>query len=109
MGIWMTTIYGSDGQSRGRSSGNTAPPAKKAKVVPKQAPVLKETKTEPQIVADGDIVAAAPVVIEEPARPRKLRARPIDVRKLKIESERVKEMRERMQRLRASAAQDADE
>ena len=83
----MTTIYGSEGSSVGRSSGKMAERAKQ-----------RSLAVKPDILANSSTP-------ESPTkRVRKLRAKPIDVERLKADNQRVKEIRERMRRLRENAA-----
>ena len=103
----MTTIYGSDGASIGRSKGKIAEREKQ--------PPLQDLR-EPNSGRTGQVNTAqmsdaAPRVstvrgsvgLVTKSTRRMLRANPIDMERLKADNQRVKELRERMRRLRENA------
>ena len=112
----MTTIYGSEGSSVGRSSGKMAERAKQRSLSVEPGAFISKGKpiSEPG-VQDSECVAgllgAKPDILANSSTPesptkrvRKLRAKPIDLERLKADNQRVKEIRERMRRLRENTA-----
>ena len=112
----MTTIYGSEGSSVGRSSGKMAECAKQRSLAVKSGAFIGKGApiSEPAVqdsVCVAGLVGAKPDTLANSSTPesptkrvRKLRAKPIDLERLKADNQRVKEIRERMRRLRENAA-----
>ncbi len=112
----MTTIYGSEGSSVGRSAGKMAERAKQRSLaVESGAFIGKGASVSEPGVQDSEYVAgiveAKPDIRANSSTPesptkrvRKLRAKPIDLERLKADNQRVKEIRERTRRLRENAA-----
>ena len=104
----MTTIYGSDGASVGRSRGKVA----ERENQPSPTGLREPNSVRAGLVNTAEISDAATGVsnvrgsvglVTKSTRLRKLRAKPIDVGRLKADTKRVKELRERMRRLRENA------
>ena len=112
----MTTIYGSEGSTVGRSSGKIAEHAKQASPPVKPAAFISKVATSSELdgqnsgrvaghtEVEPDALATSSSLANPAKRVRKLRAKPVDVERLKADNQRVKEMRERMRRLRENAA-----
>ena len=100
----MTTIYGSDGSSVGRSSGKVSERSQRNLAAMTPAVELSKGKLASEPDARDSMRVPANATDKSFIRVRKLRAKPVDVERLKADNQRVKEMRERMRRLRESAA-----
>jgi len=104
----MTTIYGSDGASIGRSRGKVAEREKQPPLPylrdPNSGRTGQVNTAQMSDTAPGvSTVRGSVGLVTKNTRRRKLRANPIDVERLKADTQRVKEIRERMRRLRENA------
>ena len=104
----MTTIYGSDGASIGRNRGKVAEREKQPPLPylrdPNSGRTGQVNSAQMSDTAPGvSTVRGAVGLVTKNTRRRKLRANPIDVERLKADTQRVKEIRERMRRLRENA------
>jgi len=104
----MTTIYGSDGASIGRNRGKVAEREKQPPLPylrdPNSGRTGQVNTAQMSDTAPGvSTVRGSVGLVTKNTRRRKLRANPIDVERLKADTQRVKELRERMSRLRESA------
>jgi hypothetical protein len=104
----MTTIYGSDGASIGRSRGKVAESEKQPPLPylrdPNSGRTGQVNTAQMSDTAPGvSTVRCAVGLVTKSTRRRMLRANPIDMERLKADNQRVKELRERMRRLRENA------
>lgn len=100
----MTKIYGSDGSSVGRSSEKVAARSQRNLAATTPAVELSESKLASEPDAHNPMSVSANATDKSFIRLRKLKAKPVDFERLKADNQRVKEVRERMRRLRESAA-----
>ena len=103
----MTTIYGSDGASIGRSRGKVAEREKQPPLQDLREPNSGRTgqvnTAQMSDTAPGVSTVRGSVGLVTKSTRRMLRANPIDMERLKADNQRVKELRERMRRLRENA------
>lgn len=104
----MTTIYGSDGASTGHSRDNPALRAKPTSLSElREIPPVNDEQACVSEISDDQFAARGALdpasISAKSFGQRKLRAKPIDIKRLKADNKCVKEMRERMCRLRDNA------
>src|SRR6056300_1014457 len=104
----MTAIYGSDGASIRRNRGKVAEREKQPPLPylrdPNSGRTGQVNTAQMSDTAPGvSTVRGSVGLVTKNTRRRKLRANPIDVERLKADTQRVKEIRERMRRLRENA------